>query len=535
MLALSAMLAAAPPSAPLISPPTTVILDQNRADRGPALGGQPTQAQPTIERGRTQVEAEATGKPIRGINFGGAKVPAEVAEATRRFIGKPASAAVLGEIAKAMSDAYAKSDVALYTVLVPKQRLDDGEITIRVVEGYVEQVRFAGKVTPLLRAYGTALTKARPLTRQVMERYLTLMRDIPGLTVDVQLLRGSKPGAVILQIAAKRKRKDISIGFDNRGLQLIGEAQARAEAHGYSLLRDGDRTDLTTLITPTSSRLRYIGAAHMTPIGHDGATATASFGYIRTKTQGTEIVGDARTAGLTFAMPVIRGYKRNLFATLGIDGINSDAAYLGATFSADHTRAARAALSFSDANPKAALTAGLTLSRGLDIFGARGMANFTDTIFTKVNARATYDRQIGKRLFGRLRLSGQWSNDRLAGSERFVVGGQEFGRAFESAVLSGDRGAAGLVEFAWRPKLPKKVDGTELYAFTDKAWLHIAARYPYLAGDFDLGSAGAGIRVAFTDRVWLELEGAHVIDRPYPAYKGDWRVNVGWRLALAKR
>ena len=60
-----------------------------------------------------KVDATGAGVTIKGIGFGGAKVPAIVADAARDFLGQPASRENLGRLAKAMSDAYARSPVAL--------------------------------------------------------------------------------------------------------------------------------------------------------------------------------------------------------------------------------------------------------------------------------------------------------------------------------------------------------------------------------------------------------------------------------------
>ena len=54
------------------------------------------------------------------------------------------------------------------------------------------------------------------------------------------------------------------------------------------------------------------------------------------------------------------------------------------------------------------------------------------------------------------------------------------------------------------------------------------------AAKYDLASAGGGVRIAFTPRASLGLEGARVIDAPYPGYRGKWRFNISWRLNLKK-
>jgi hemolysin activation/secretion protein len=531
-----ALLAAAAPASALPPSPTMAtpfIIDRNRPDRAPVAPLRNPGAF-TGPSSRAAIELDGSGAIIRRIEFDQTAVPEPVAIAARTFVDKPASKANLTALAQAMSDAYAKANVALYSILLPRQDLSDGVVHVVAIEGYVERVTFVGTMTPLLRRYALAMAKEKPLSRSTLERYLSLMRDIPGGTIDVQILRGSRPGAVVLQIAVKRKRTDFALGFDNQGPSLLGGPELRAEVHAYGALRDGDRTDLTGIASTNFKRLIYVAGSHSTPIGFNGATLSGSVGYIKTRPRRSNVKGKAVTFGTVAAMPILRGYTRNLTATIGLDGVNSDAALFGSILSSDRTRAVRGAIGYSEVTPKAVLTLGMTVSRGLDILGARGTPDLTETVFTKINGRATYDRQIGKTLFTHLKATAQYSEDRLAGSERFAVGGQDFGRAFQTAFLTGDMGAAGSAELALRPKLAGPLSGTELYGFVDGAVLTMVARGAFEQTDYDLASAGAGIRLAYTPRAAFQLEAARAIDQPYAGYHAGWRVNVGWRLSLKK-
>lgn len=512
--------------------PTPLILDQGRADRAgpPATAPAPLSS----EEGLTSVTTAVEPAVIRGVDFGGTAVPADVAEAARPFLGKAADRATLQALAKALSDAYAKSDVALYTVAIPAQNMVDGKLVVQVAEGFIESVDFPDGSDSLLLAYAARLQAEKPLTRRLLQRYLAMMRDIPGTTVDAQLRGGTSPGGVVLVIKAKRERTDFALGFDNRGTRLLGDGQLRGEAHGYSLLRRGDRTDLTLLSGANPKRLRYASAAHSTPLGSDGATLSLSAGHLDTQQRGSPIEGDATTGGITLAWPLIRGNARNLSLSLGLDLLNSDAAAFGTLLSSDRTRALRAAAGFSDVAGRRVITASLSLSRGLDILGGRGTPGFTDITATKLNGRVTLDRQFANRIALRLRAAGQYSSDRLAPAERFAIGGGDFGRAFDQATLTGDRGYALLGELGWRPLAAGLLAGTELYAFADTAEVWIEARGPYRAANYDLASAGLGARLAVGRAAWLELEGARSVDDPYPGYRGNWRFNVAWRLALNK-
>ena len=192
----------------------------------------------------------------------------------------------------------------------------------------------------------------------------------------------------------------------------------------------------------------------------------------------------------------------------------------------------RIAAAYSDVGEHRVIAASVTVSQGLNILGASVVSPFAETDFRKVNARASYDQALSKRVTLRLRASGQESEDRLPAVERFAVGGAEFGRAFDNAVLTADRGIAGLAEIGWRPLKSKTFGGSELYSFVDGAKVGIERRGLVPGGNYDLASAGAGVRFAYTTKAALEIEGARSIDRPYPGYDNDWRVSVGWRLSL---
>lgn len=511
-----------------------LIIDQGRADRVQPAQPLPDEAvnPPAVA---SRVEAQGNGAPIKGISFEGVKVPAAVADAATAFLGKPATGATLEALAAKLSAAYAHTGIALYTVAIPQQDLSTGQIKVQVAEGFVEDVVYPKGASPLVRAYGERLRHERPLSRRTLERLLSLMRDIPGAKLDADLQRGKQAGGVVIVLTPHRRHSDFAFGVDNRATQGLGSGQFRAEAHGYSLLRDGDRTDLMLLASTDLKRFRYAALSHATPIGSDGLTLGVSGGYLETRPSDQPVRGKAATAGVSLAYPVIRGYRRNLSVSLGLDGINSDAAAFGALISTDHTRAIRSAIGYSSVNEKMSLTGGLTVSRGLDILGARGTPGITDTVFTKINARATLDRALGKKFVGRLRATGQYSPDRLTASERYAVGGTEIGRAFDAAVLTGDSGFGGSAELAFRPGLPARFKGSEIYGFVDHAHIYVEPRLWYAASDYSLGSAGGGVRLSWNSKAWLEIEGAKVIDHPYPADRSDWRVNVSWRLSLHRQ
>jgi hemolysin activation/secretion protein len=509
-----------------------LIVDQNRIDR--ATPAPRSTEKPPVTRAKTEVAAPKTIVPITGIQFDGAQAPAPVARAAQRFLGKPSDTPTLQRLAAALSTAYAKSNVALYTVAIPSQDFTDGVVTVSLTEGRIASLdvkdakhrrRLAGDLAPL--AHET------PLSRRTMERQISIARALPGLNFDVAMADPQANGALTMTVAPKQKHHKFSLGFDNRGVDLLGDGAFDAKAQFYSTAFDGDDLTLEASASPDFKRYRYFTGSYAAPIGHDGLMVGANAGYLETKPEGYDINGRAKLAGVTLAYPLIQDFHRAVNLSLGLDGIDSDNATFGNLIATERTRAVRAAASWSDTREKRSVSFSGSLSRGLGILGARVTAPQAETDFTKGVVAASYNQAIGKRVAVRLSGSAQYSRNRLPAAERFAIGGEDIGRAFDTALLTGDRGAGGLAELAYRPIRAKDFASSEVYVFGDGGFVTVLARGPgTMQADYSLASAGVGVRARWKEKIELGLEGSRSIDSPYAGYKEDWRLGVEWKLDL---
>lgn len=521
-----------------LSSQTSTPIDQNRVDRNqPVLA--PEQDVEDAEKSGAAVRVDAgdpNAPPIENIKFVGTDVPLVVAEAAHLFVGQPASRGTLKALTNAMSAAYGRSNVALFTVVIPKQDLSSGTINVLVAEGFIQQVVLEGEVEgrslSLVKAYANKLTGQQPTSRATLERYLSLIRDIPGLKVTSRLEIGQGRGAVRLILNLDYQKPTITAGFDSRRSSLIDSGQFDARARIYSLLREGDKTEVSGTAAADFEQLYYIAVSHSTPIGSEGARATIAVGHLETKPSDTPISGNAETFAVMLTYPVLRSNKRNMSVTVAVDGVNSDNTAYGSLIASEKSRAARAALGFSVLSQRNSLSGGVTLSQGLGVLGADVNGARGDESFFKVNMRASFAQQFGKALFLRMDASGQWSNDPLPAVERFSVGGASFGRAFEKGIINADRGVAGSSELALRPISSGKLRQSELYLFADYADVSVFSRGNYAQQNFDMASAGGGVRLAYTEKTMLGFEGARTINKPYAGYASDWRFTVSWRVAI---
>src|SRR3546814_12269247 len=119
--------------------------------------------------------------------------------------------------------------------------LSDGGLTLRVVEGYIDDVVITGDVKgrglDLVRRYAARLAAEKPLRRPTLERYLSLIRDLPGLETEVQLLNLQTAGAVRQVLTLKHDDLDFGLVVDKRGIAHLGRNQVPAHDKANSQSR----------------------------------------------------------------------------------------------------------------------------------------------------------------------------------------------------------------------------------------------------------------------------------------------------------
>ncbi|MEE2690136.1 MAG: ShlB/FhaC/HecB family hemolysin secretion/activation protein [Pseudomonadota bacterium] len=477
---------------------------------------------------------QLSGAPITLIRFEGAAVPAAVARAAEPFVGKPIAIETLQALTTAMSAAYGRSTVALFTIVVPEQNFAEGVVRVLVAEGYVESAILTGETKgrdmALVKAYAARIAAERPTSRATLERYLSLINQIPGLKAEAKLQTGSRKGAVRLVLDLDYKRPTASFGFDNRTSRFVEDGQFSAEGKVFGLLREGDETRLNFSAAVNFEDSLYAGLQHSTPALRDGARLDIGVAALKSRPRDVPIVGDAQIYSVGASYPVFLSYRRSLNLRASAEALNSDNAAFGSLLAEERTRSLRFAARYAQSGPRhsAALTAGL--SRGFEVFGARVTEPLGRPGYLKARGEVSIARKISGRGLLRLSAAGQWTQDTLPANERFSVGGANFGRAFETGLVSADRGFAVLAEPAVRPFRTGPLAKSELYAFADYAQASILPRGAATMQTTDLGSAGFGIRAAMRDRATLELEFAHPYDRPADSYPGGWRVSVRWKV-----
>jgi hemolysin activation/secretion protein len=505
------------------------IVPPDRADQSPArpLSG-PTPEQP--KSGAMGVLPEIQPFNLSRVDVQGSTLPSHILEAAwRPYQGRTIDSRGLADLSNAILAAYERSEIALYTVLVPDQDFAGGVVRVNVLEGYVEDASIVAsddpRVSALVGRYLDELEHDRPLTKRTLQRYVSLSRDLPGVRTQISFVGGAASEAVRVHAKVDSDPVQVGLAVNNRGAAFLGRTQIAADLYLNNLVAGGQTR--FTYATPTDTRLfRYMAVGHSQILGITGATLQFNAGHLRTRPRDSDLTGEATSAGAQLTYLVVRSYAEDLYVTVGLDGLNANSAFVGSTFSEDRSRAGRLNVFYSRQTDRRGLSLSGAVSVGIDALGARTLLpEVTELDYAKLNLRASFATSLGDRLLLRLAAAGQLTDDRLPAAEQFALGGSEFGRGYESAALIGDEGYAGSAEFAYRlAGLPRAFSEVEAYSFIDGGSTTYLRRGGAAAVKADLASTGIGVRATIRRNLALQLEGTKAIgDVPSPS-AGDERL-----------
>ncbi len=418
------------------------IIDRDRADRlVPSIQQAPISSSPAGPAPSVAVTPEppsASAISLRQVRYDGASLPAATLDAAvAAYLGKPLSKETLQSVANAVAKAYAESDIAFFAVSIPAQTPTGGVLTVKVVEGRVTDYKLvdASRSTPrrLIGAHMRRLMRETPLRKELLERTLSLLRDIAGQTVDVKVRQLAQPGDLTLDLTVRRKQLQLGIRIDNDGVSNVIEGvQAQLSVGINGLVREGDSLRVSGYLPLHPDRYQFYSLGYTTPVGSDGLTIGGSFATIKTRST-NQIRGTATQAGVMLAYPLIRSYKTNLSISASLDGIDSSNYFLDTQFGDFRARAIRVGGSFSRVDGKNGYAVSATVSQGLDLFNAKAFAGFSEKGFTKLNLQGVAVKSLAKALTAKTTLRGQYSGDMLPVTERASLGGRGAGMAFRSA------------------------------------------------------------------------------------------------------
>jgi len=437
--------------------------------------------------------------------------------------GAEVSLAQIYQVRDKLTAHYRNAGYVLSQAVVPAQRIRGGEVRLEVVEGFINEVKFDGDFTDrlgLLAAMAAKIKASRPLKMDVLERYVMLADDLPGVNVRTVLEAAEDvPGGSDLTFVLERAAFSGSTAVDNRGTRSIGKLQVTQSLNIEDQLGVFDRTVVQGVAATDVRELRYIDISHALPVDAEGTLLTVGLrrSWSRPGAEVKPLDIDSLSSGarVNLSHPFIRSRSQTLRLDAGFALRDSQSAVLGAPMSEDRLRVASLALSydFADALDGANL-AQATVSKGLNVLDAsrtgspRASRAGGRSDFLKYHLLLQRNQPITDQLSIVVAAEGQYSADQLLSGEEFGVGGKSYGRAFDSSEITGDSGGAAKLEAAYLlpPWQEKWLNYAQAYVFSDYGWVwnhETGTRH----GRQALASFGGGLRFGVLDRLdgFIEL------------------------------
>lgn len=459
--------------------------------------------------------------------------PADLAPLYSQYLTRGVATADLVKIAAAITAKYRADGYFLSRAVVPVQSGVGGIGRIKVYEGYVGAVEVTGAGATAVSRYLKDLSGRRPLRLADLDRRLSLAGDEPGVEVKSTLVPViDDPSRHNLVVIAKLRRLNVTTYADNRGSETAGPWQGYVRAAVNSLARAGDQIGVAVLTIPNNLRAFALGElTYSMPIG-DGPRLRGAISLSRARDgadpRSVERGGESRTASLGYFHPLKRERKVSIWALLTADSRHIEQEWSDVGGYSDDVRVLRGAVNgdFGDGARSTNLFVQLSSGeRGAPGATASLSRADADRTFSKVNAHVAHYRDLGSRVGVYLAADGQWSPDALLASEEFAAGGAPYGRGYDYAEITGDRGLAGTAELrvGWDPKRAP-IRFVQGYGFFDVAQVwNVNPRNDSAS----VASAGVGVRVRVGDRVTVGLEAAKPLTRtPYGRGDKDWRPSI---------
>lgn len=372
---------------------------------------------------------------------------------------------------------------------LPPQRLGDGVLEIRVVDGKVDPAHEAGgiavqgagaRIRPevVRRFLADSVQPDRPLRVDELDAALKTVDALPGVaSVSSTLVPGSQPGTTVVQVDVKQdKLLSGSLSANNYGDTYTG--RQRATAH-IDLNSPGGYGEQFSLDLSASQGMRQAGISASMPVGTAGARIGASASRLTMDIDPSKVPAnldsEATTFGLFGSMPLATGssYSSQLGATVEYKHLQDNAAafalsdreiVLGSLAWSGNLRDAHGGLNVWSLSGS---VGDLDLSGEPSFQAIDRVTAQTEGGFARVNLDAGRLMRVGDSDWTWYTgFRGQFASKNLDSAEKFQLGGPTGVRAYPVGEGLGDHGW--LITTELRRSLGSTVLGdAQVFAFAD--------------------------------------------------------------------
>lgn len=461
----------------------------------------------------TIAESEGVRIIVNRLRVSGAQIYAEadLLAQTGFLPGRELSLSDLRAMAASIADHYHRNGYFVAQAYLPAQDIQDGVVTIAVIEGRYGQVTLKNQTnvsSELVNSLLAGLDSGDPITSAPLENRLLLLSDLPGVQVKSTLLPGASAGSSNLIVElTPGQRVSGSIDADNAGNRYTGANRMGATVNWNEPIGHGDVATLRALTS--GAGLNYLRGSYQMQFGK--AKAGLAYSALRyalgQEFESLGAHGTAQVASVYGSYPVIRSRHNNLNVGLAFDAKEfQDKVDSSASVTDKRARVLMASLNGDHSGGGGFSAYSLTWTAGsidlqtpavqaIDALTAHSNGNFNKLGFSAMRLQSVSDTVS---LYAA--LNGQIASKNLDVSEKMELGGMYAVRAYPEGEAYADQGVVLNLEARMLlPKFSQSMPGQlQLIGFIDAGGVTVN-KEPWSGGPNRRTLSGAGVGLNWSD------------------------------------
>jgi len=420
---------------PRLTPPST-----------PAQVVMPVQPQPSPH------DPRARRFKVHAFNMSGNTVfsASTLKRVLERFLDMELNLYDLNVAAETITAFYQERGYPLARAVIPPQRVVDGAVTVRIVEGRIGKVTVSGNRrhgTQFMTARTASLAPGTLVTGNTLERSMLLLNDIPGLSARVVLQPGEDFGTTDAEIRVNEKLVSGNFTLTNHGRKETGLYKAEAALNVNSPLGLGDQFAFSGSSTQ-NQLVRYWKLGYSAPLNANGTRITIGASRAEYEVSGVlaalGVTGEVRSANLSISHPWERTRRTSQWFNVDIKRSRLTQNALGVPIS-DHAINVLTLSYLVNHIHADTSTTTASLSLATNLKHPKTPAQ-QDALFARMEADVTHITPFIKEWDLYLRGNMVYSREMLPDTEKFSLGGPASVRAFRPSEVRGDSGYVGTAE-----------------------------------------------------------------------------------------
>lgn len=447
----------------------------------------------------------------------------------------------INQLTSEVSDWYISRGYITSRAFLTEQDLHSGELHLAVLEGRLETIRMDGAPERELKMTFPGL-EGNILNLRDIEQGMEQINRTRTTPVQIEILPGTKQGWSVVHLTATPEFPlSGSVGSDNSGQKSTGVGQISGGLTGNNLLGLADSWFVSggrSSAFSNSKDAQNFAAGVSIPYGYSLLDYSYSWNnYLNTIDNRGYLwrsSGDTETYRVNLSHVLYRDGDIKTGVSVGLSHrINRN--YLDDALLASSSRKLTSLLFGLNHTQKmlgGVATLNPTFSRGMPWFDAESDGNQNGNLpkaqFRKWSLNASFQRPVTEDLWWLASLYGQWTPDRLYGSERMTIGGESSVRGFKEQSISGYNGSYWRNELNYTLMTLPAVGQVSALAALDGGWLHSDKFDPWSSGT--LWGSAVGLKTA---NRWISTSYTVGLPLVYPDWLGPDHVSIYARVAVA--